>query len=160
MGAAQKSEVIDRFGPGKFIHRQIVIDESVNRVASAVSDFGEFRHAGLKRGLVGGDSEGESGLPLHAFVDPLLEDCELLPGDPLVFDGRHLIVGVRIENQFDKVGFLRIARFRRIIVEEELSRIDRKPAFGFLSTVTFSAVLLQYWNHVMYEIDFSPCFKT
>ena len=70
---------------------------------------------------------------------------------------RHLIVGVRIENELDKIRFLSLTGNRSFVVEEQFPGVQRESAFCFLPAVALGAVFFENGNDLMDEIDFTLC---
>jgi hypothetical protein len=121
-----------------------------------VATVGDCRELGVSRfewRFIGRDSEGEAGLPFHSFVDPFFENSHFIGGNAGIILGRHLVIRIRIENQFDKVGLVRLSGHGSIVIEEKLASIQGKSALCLFPSVAFRAVFFEQGHDIVGEID-------
>ena len=132
---------------------QIVVDQSVHRILTAIRDAWKFRTTRKQWRLVSGHSESESRFPFHSLVDPLLQKGDLRRGKTWLFLRRHHVIRISLQEEFDEVGFVSLARHSRFVVEKKRAGIDGKSTLGFVTAMALRTMFLQDRNDLMSKID-------
>ena len=155
MHPTSKSPIVQRLRRRLFVARQISIEDAVHRIAPTVNCRWQLHQTRLEWRFVALLLEGKTLLPCQAFINPLLEKCDLLRRQSLALR-RHLRVGVMRGDGLDELALRALVDLDDHTILASLQQrrpvVHREPALLLVPRMTLRAMLPDERHDLMREI--------